>query len=291
MKPISTALLALMRASEGLPIAECFTFYTANMQPYYFTNADIDVQIGTTYFFSNSVQVSGMRFRCSTGLSADQQQIQCYASPDDKINNVPFLKALMHGVFDGGFVQRQRAIFDPATFNPKPNEAPMAAGSVQLFYGKISDIPSVGRTSATINVKSLMIMLDQKMPRNCFQPSCSRTLYDKGCGLNRSSFMERGTIGSGSTTTSIRWAGAGAQHVQGTVTITSGDDIYDTAMVSGYGAGVLYLYRPLKFMPAVGDSFNVTQGCDHTQNTCETRFLNLKNFRGFPFIPPAQTAY
>ncbi len=291
MKPIPARLLALMRQSDSVPIAECFTFFTANMQPFYFTNADMDVQIGTTYFFSNSVRVSGARYRCSVGLSADTQQVKCHASQMDTVNNIPFLAALARGFFDGGFVKRERAIFDPTTFNPKPNDAPMAAGSLQLFYGRISDIPSIGRTGATINVKSLPILLDQKMPRNCFQASCSRTLYDKGCGLNRANFTARGAIGAGSTRTSIQWAGAAPEYVQGTVTITSGNDIHDAAMVSGCGAGVLYLYRPLKFMPAVGDTFSVSQGCDHTLATCQSRFLNRHRFRGQPFIPQAQTAY
>jgi hypothetical protein len=31
--------------------------------------------------------------------------------------------------------------------------------------------------------------------------------------------------------------------------------------------------------------------CDHTLSTCTTKFNNLANFRGFPFIPPPTFSY
>jgi hypothetical protein len=41
------------------------------------------------------------------------------------------------------------------------------------------------------------------------------------------------------------------------------------------------------FLPGAmnGDAFTVYLGCDHTQATCTTKFGNLTNFRGFPYIP------
>ena len=48
---------------------------------------------------------------------------------------------------------------------------------------------------------------------------------------------------------------------------------------------------PLPFAPMTGDAFTVYAGCDHTQGTCQNRFNNLANFRGFPYVPPPQMAY
>jgi len=47
---------------------------------------------------------------------------------------------------------------------------------------------------------------------------------------------------------------------------------------------------PLPFAPAFGDAFTVYAGCDRTLATCQGRFNNKANFRGFPFVPPAETA-
>ena len=48
---------------------------------------------------------------------------------------------------------------------------------------------------------------------------------------------------------------------------------------------------PLPFAPSPGDAFTVYAGCDHTQGTCQGRFNNLANFRGFPYVPPPELAY
>jgi uncharacterized phage protein (TIGR02218 family) len=64
-----------------------------------------------------------------------------------------------------------------------------------------------------------------------------------------------------------------------------------TANVNGVVAGTsLSLGYALQSAPAVGDAFTVYQGCDHTPGTCQSKFNNLANFRGFPFVPPPQMA-
>jgi Phage conserved hypothetical protein BR0599 len=47
---------------------------------------------------------------------------------------------------------------------------------------------------------------------------------------------------------------------------------------------------PLQSSPNAGDAFTVYQGCDHTPGTCQSKFNNLANFRGFPYVPPPQMA-
>ena len=37
-------------------------------------------------------------------------------------------------------------------------------------------------------------------------------------------------------------------------------------------------------MISVGDEFIIYAGCDKTQNTCKSKFNNIINFRGEPFI-------
>ena len=48
---------------------------------------------------------------------------------------------------------------------------------------------------------------------------------------------------------------------------------------------------PLPFAPSAGDAFTVYAGCDHTQATCQGRFNNVAENRGFPYVPPPQMAY
>jgi hypothetical protein len=43
-------------------------------------------------------------------------------------------------------------------------------------------------------------------------------------------------------------------------------------------------------MPNTGDTFTAYPGCDKTQNTCTSKFNNLVNFGGFPYVPVPEAA-
>lgn len=45
------------------------------------------------------------------------------------------------------------------------------------------------------------------------------------------------------------------------------------------------LWQGIRGQLAVGDMVRLTAGCDKRAATCRTKFANLLNFRGFPFIP------
>jgi uncharacterized phage protein (TIGR02218 family) len=55
------------------------------------------------------------------------------------------------------------------------------------------------------------------------------------------------------------------------------------AVVAGHAR--LTLWQAMAEPIAVGDTFNVTAGCDKRFATCRDRFANTGNFRGFPHIP------
>jgi uncharacterized phage protein (TIGR02218 family) len=87
------------------------------------------------------------------------------------------------------------------------------------------------------------------------------------------------------------WSAASAKHLQGSITFTSGVNAGVTANVNNVAAGTaLGLGYPLQSVPSPGDTFTVYYGCDHTPGTCQSKFNNLVNFRGFPYVPPPQMA-
>jgi uncharacterized phage protein (TIGR02218 family) len=162
---------------------------------------------------------------------------------------------------------------------------------VILFKGRIGTVDNVGRTSAQITVNSDLVLLDLQMPRNVYSPACQHVLYDSGCALIKSAFGTAGIVGAGSTGSAINWSGASTNFNQGSITFSSGINAGVSANVKSAIAGVsLDLSYPLLNAPNAGDAFIVYFGCDHTLSTCTTRFNNLANFRGFPFIPPATYA-
>ena len=165
-------------------------------------------------------------------------------------------------------------------------------GGVRLFQGRVSTVDSVGRTQATLTVASDLVVLDYDMPKNLFSPTCLHVLYDAGCGVIRGTYSVNGTAESGSTSNAINTFVAAAGHAQGSLVWTSGANANVRATVKSVNVGVsLALIYPLPFAPTVGDAFTVAFGCDHTQATCQGKFNNLANFRGFPYVPPPQLAY
>src|SRR5690606_14029902 len=107
------------------------------------------------------------------------------------VQGLPLMKALRLGVFDGGFVARDRVYM---TDFGQP-----VLGAIRLFAGRVSTIDPGGGTSALMKVKSEIITLDQPMPRNTFQNSCKNVLYDAGCTLIKGDFAVTDVADMGST--------------------------------------------------------------------------------------------
>jgi uncharacterized phage protein (TIGR02218 family) len=289
MKTASSALVAFLNAARADPdapiaFADCFTFTLSTGTALTYTNVDQPVVYNGATFSASGPLVQGLKYRATVGLEVDKQQISIAARPTDFVAGAMFLNALRDGAFDGATVQRDR-VFMTALGGT-------VVGGVTLFHGRVSTIDNVGRTQATITVASDLVVLDYDMPRNLYSPTCLHTLYDSGCGIPSGTYAVSGTVGAGSSATLIPFVGALASHAQGSLVFTSGVNANVRATVKSVAAGVsLSLIYPLPSPPTTGDGFTVYAGCDHTRATCQSRFNNLANFRGFPFVPPPQIAY
>ncbi len=290
MKPASTALISYLnavRASPDVPLvmADAFSFTLRSGLILCYTNVDVAFSYGGVTYLANSILIDGLKYKASVGLEVDQQQITISALATDTVSGgAPFLQALRDGAFDGCEIDRMRVFFSDRVGGT-------AIGAVTLFKGRLGTVDQIGRTSAKLTVNSDLVLLDIDMPRNIYQPTCLHTLYDSGCTLIKNAFGSNGTVGAGSTASLINWSGANANFQQGSITFTSGVNVGVTANVNAVVAGTsLTLGYPLQSTPAAGDTFTVYYGCDHTPGTCQSKFGNLTNFRGFPYVPPPQMA-
>ncbi len=62
-------------------------------------------------------------------------------------------------------------------------------------------------------------------------------------------------------------------------------NIYSEVKIFTNADGKIGLEDNTPFSIVVNDTFNVTAGCDKKAGTCKTKFSNILNFGGFPFIP------
>jgi uncharacterized phage protein (TIGR02218 family) len=290
MKTASTALINYLNAARAsndavLIFADAFTFTLQSGAVLAYTNSNVTFSYSGATYLGNAVLVDGLKYKTSIGLEVDQQQITIAARPTDTIGTgAPFLEALRDGAFDGCEIVRYRVFFSDKIGGS-------AVGAVMLFKGRLGNVDQIGRTSAKLTVNSDLVLLDIDMPRNIYQPTCLHTLYDSGCTLVKNAFGTNGTVGAGSTASVINWSGANANFQQGSITFTSGVNVGVTANVNAVAGGTsLTLGYPLQSVSSVGDTFTIYYGCDHTPGTCQSKFNNLANFRGFPYVPPPQMA-
>lgn len=290
MKPASTALINYLNAARSTPdvqliFADAFQFTLKSGTVLAYTNSEITFTYNGVTFLGNNILIDGLKYKASVGLDVDSQQVTISARETDTIGlNAPILQAMRNGSFDGAIVQRQRVFFSDRIGGT-------LVGGVVLFQGRFGTIDNLGRTTAQFTVNSDLVLLDIDMPRNLYQPTCLHTLYDVGCTLTKASFGTNGTVGAGSTASSILWSGANVNFQQGTISFTSGvNDGVTATVLSAVNGSKLTLGYPLEAAPSPGDTFTVYFGCDHTPGTCTSKFNNLSNFRGFPYVPPPQMA-
>jgi uncharacterized phage protein (TIGR02218 family) len=160
-----------------------------------------------------------------------------------------------------------------------------------MFVGRVAEIDA-GRSLATFSVNSHLELLNLNMPRNLYQSGCVNTLYDANCTLNQASFAVAGTLSnvtSPATFNATLSQPAGFFNL-GSITFTSGANAGLSRTVKSWGANTINLIAPFPVAPAIGDGFNIYPGCDKSQATCSAKFGNLKNFRGFPYVPENSTA-
>jgi uncharacterized phage protein (TIGR02218 family) len=199
------------------------------------------------------------------------------------VYGVPFMTALWLGLFDGATFAYERAFM--------PTYGDTSVGTVLMFLGRVGDIEAT-RASATFHINSHLELLTQPFPRNLFQPGCVNTLYDASCGLNAAAYVTSGVAADGSTTKTIATNGgppAGYLDL-GKVIFTSGANAGVGRTIKSWDGSTISLIAPLPATPQPGDWFEIWPGCDKTRSRCQGVFNNIANFRGFPYVPAAETS-
>lgn len=287
MRPAPLDVIALLASGQPFVFADCYTLTLRNGTVLRYTNAQYPVRYTppgdvSPHTYVSDVLIDGLRMRSTRGLVVDEQDCQMSGKPETLINGQPFMVSLRLGFFDGGYVARDR-VYMQSWDTP-------VLGAIRLFVGRVSTVVPGGGTKAVMKVKSEIIVLDQAMPRNSFQTGCQHVLFDAGCSLDKDDFAVTGLVETGSTATLINWASATAgQYDLGTITFETGPNIGVSRSVRSSDGTSMTLVSPLEYTPGAGDQFKTYPGCNLTRERC-VFFANEVNFRGFPYVPVAETA-
>lgn len=210
----------------------------------------------------------------------------------DQINGMPWVAAARQGALDGADYQIDRAYF--ASW-PQPYVTPFVpVGIITMFAGLTAEV-DVADTSVSITSNDYRTLLSASMPRNVYQAGCRHTLFDAGCKLAASAFAVPGIAAAASSRATIvatsALVAAGSHDFDlGRVVMTSGlNKSFSRTVAEWDGAATLSLLNPLPYPIAAGDTFTAYPGCDKQYPTC-SKFANLPNYGGQPFIPSPEAA-
>lgn len=277
------AYLPARLASRTFRMADLFTITLISGTVIRLTSADITLNVGG-FNFAPAV-IKRTRTRMVLGIEVDTMTITLSPGSGLTVMGNPLLQSVHAGAFDGAEVLVERIFME--TWGNTSN-----AGIVHVFEGAVSR-PTVDGARAIFKVKSMTELLNVKMPRNLFLPSCGRVLYGNGCGVNRATYATGGLVVGGSTKTALSasLAQAAGYFDQGYLIFNSGPNSGVMRTVKKHETNLLHLALPLAYTPQAGDTFTVYPGCDKTLETCESKFNNKPRFRGFKWIPVPETAY
>ncbi|EXE17442.1 phage conserved hypothetical BR0599 family protein [Acinetobacter baumannii 1106579] len=284
MRAASEKLIALLDANQFV-MADLYTITTIQNDIYRYTNYDFDLIVAGELYHSDGPIISRDGITLSLGVEVDNLSITIDVTDKQTFESLRIVQAFHNGQMDGARFKLERIFMDANT----PTDT--SAGTIKLFEGRIIE-PEFDRNTIQASVASDLDELNVQMPRNLYQPSCSNTLFDHACGLNRENYALETTIAAGSTASRILCDINQPQgwFTQGVIEFLEGGNKGLKRTIRLHELDVLLLTLPLLEYPEVGQRIKVYPGCDKRLETCQNRFNNFARFRGAPFIPIPETS-
>jgi uncharacterized phage protein (TIGR02218 family) len=176
-----------------------------------------------------------------------------------------------------------------------------AEPEVQVFFA--GEVNSVSFTDyvAKISLSTLAERLERSVPKRTFAWSCGHVLFDAGCQVSKEAFRSDVLVTSVSidgrvlgVSSDPAWTG------DSFATRLAGDpDFFNGGLASlstpsgshhrtiqGYAenTSTITLSVPVEQV-SVGNTLKLYVGCNHAVQTCQSKFDNVRNYGGFPFVP------
>ena len=121
------------------------------------------------------------------------------------------------------------------------------------------------------------------LPNYFYQQSCNHTLYDTRCGIDQALFSSTAVVTAidGQEIT-VGSDGFDDGFLVGGIISIPGKN--ESRMILANSGEVLRVFFPFSNL-SVGDTVNLSAGCDHSIATCRSKFNNGRRFGGFPYVP------
>jgi len=275
MKSASTAM-ATHIAGETTTLATCWKVTRRDGVILGFTDHDQDLTVaGQLYEASTGYTRSAIH--TISDMSVDNLDIESALNSDSL--NADDLRA---GVWDAAEIE----IFFV-------NWQDLTQGIIILKRGTIG-LVELQDTIFKAELRGMTQALQQQIVE-LYTPDCRADLGDARCTVNIAALTVTGTV----TAATDRYGFTDSSRPEaadyfdnGMVTWTSGLNIGRKMEIGTFASGgVFALYLPMPGTITVGDTYSAQPGCDKSFATCQSRYNNVLNFRGEPYIPGPDIVY
>ncbi|MEM7524978.1 MAG: DUF2163 domain-containing protein [Pseudomonadota bacterium] len=240
-----------------------------------FTDHDAPLNFdGVTFEASSGFTASGVER--SLGLSIDNASARG-ALQSESLSEID----IRRGKFDGAEIRQWLVDWSDSS------------SRILTFRGEIGEVKR-GPVAFEVELRGMSERLNRPVGRSFLQV-CDAMLGDARCGVDAEdpAFRGTGTVAEVVSARSVRVSGIDSFEPNwfdfGALSWTDGVLVGTTAGVRSHrivGADVIVeLDRDFVEAPATADAFFVVAGCDKRLSTCRNKFSNVRNFRGFPYIP------
>lgn len=161
-----------------------------------------------------------------------------------------------------------------------------ASQPVEAFVGKVTKVQfKIFGYKAVVSLMSYSRLMAAEIPARRFTRGCERSLYRKGCEVNKNDYKVLIPVDEMTFDSSLR--------VLSHATFGTFPDQYFTRGYIQIGFEQAYITKHVgndihimnRFQTASGTNYEAYPGCDRTRNHCGGKFNNLARYGGFPYIP------
>ena len=275
MKSVSAELAAHL-AGPVTTLATCWRITRRDGVEFFFTDHDRDVVFeGNTYKASSGYSRTAIANDSTFGV--DNLEVE------GVFNSAAIMEEdLRAGLFDGAEVR----IF-------LVNWADTGQGALRMRRGWFGEAVLTEQGIFRTELRGLAQALQQKIGE-LYSPECRADLGDARCGVDLEVWKRDGTVATvtdGTLFTAVIDAPEAVDgwFAGGVLTWVTGANAGRSIEVKSWTevTGTIELFLPAGYAIQTGDTFRIHPGCDKRLETCITRFDNILNFRGEPYVPGA----
>lgn len=271
MRTITPTLLAHL-AGDNQTLANCLEITCTNGRVFYLT--DHEEPIGP---YQPGLMFRPMAYESTGSASVDNTECECLTTAD--LNRID----IEAGLLTDARVRAKLVNY----MSPDDGELASRRGYVGAVKTDLSGL------KFNMEIVGLTDKLAGSIVEQYTQ-TCRATLGDERCQFNVASIAVAGTVESVSADGTVIFDSSRTEAASwfafGKVTFTSGAAAGFSREVIGSNTGMFVLVQQMPKPVAPGDTYTLEPGCNRRKATCRSKFSNVINFRGEPFVPdPTQT--